>query len=239
MKILPAIDLKEGKCVRLVQGRMDKETVYSVDPVEVAKRWEGAGAGLLHIVDLDGAVEGSPKNRVAIKTILDSMAGNIQVGGGIRDIETAGYYLEELSVERIILGTAAYNDPALLKTLCKKFPDRIAIGIDARDGMVAIKGWVEVTGQRAIDLAKSLEDLGVSCLIYTDIARDGMLTGPNIPEIEAMVAAVNMPVIASGGISTPEDVASIKATGVQGAIIGKALYTGDVELSEAIKIGTV
>lgn len=236
MLIIPAIDIKGGRCVRLTQGRMDAETVYSEDPVDVARRWEERGADLIHLVDLDGAIEGTPKNIEVIKKIIDSISVDVQVGGGIRNIETVQNYLKEPRVKRVITGTAAYSDPALIERLCREFPGRIAVGIDARDGMVAIKGWVEVTEQRAVDLARCLEGTGLSCIIYTDIARDGMLVGPNVKAIKEMVDTVNIPVIASGGMSNLRDIESLRGTGVGAVIIGRALYTGDIDLSSAIEV---
>ncbi|MEE9591395.1 MAG: 1-(5-phosphoribosyl)-5-[(5-phosphoribosylamino)methylideneamino]imidazole-4-carboxamide isomerase [Thermodesulfobacteriota bacterium] len=235
MLIIPAIDLKGGRCVRLAQGRMDAETVYSEDPVDVARGWEERGANLIHLVDLDGAVEGAPKNIEVIKKIIYSISIDVQVGGGIRDVETVQNYLKEPRVKRVIIGTAAYNNPALIERLCKEFPGRIAVGIDARDGMVAIKGWVEVTEQKGVDLARRLEGIGVSCIVYTDIARDGMLVGPNVKAIKEMAYTVDIPVIASGGMSTLRDIESLRGIGAGGVIIGKALYTGDIDLSEAIE----
>ncbi len=235
MVIIPAIDLKGGRCVRLIQGKMDRETVFSDVPTEVAKRWESSGARLIHLVDLDGAIDGSPKNLETIEAITGSIAVDVQVGGGIRNIEVARHYLEGINAKRVVLGTAAYNDKGLLKTLCREFPGRVAVGIDAKEGNVAIRGWVEITEDTAVDLAKRLEDLGVSCIIYTDIARDGTLSGPNIDGIGLMADSVNVPVVASGGISGIEDIEALKGTGAAGVIIGKALYTGAIELSRAIE----
>ncbi|MBI4377996.1 MAG: 1-(5-phosphoribosyl)-5-[(5-phosphoribosylamino)methylideneamino]imidazole-4-carboxamide isomerase [Nitrospinae bacterium] len=239
MIVIPAIDIKKGRCVRLIQGRMDAETVYSEDPVAVAERWEEMGATLIHIVDLDGAIDGTPKNGAVIKDIINSTNINVQIGGGIRDSVTAEYYLKDSKVKRVIMGTAAYEVPDFVEALCKKFPDRIAAGIDARDGKVAIRGWVELTGQSATDLATRLEGLGVSCIIYTNIARDGMLIGPDIKGIKEMVDTVNIPVIASGGVSNIRDIErlmNLQKYGVKGVIIGKALYSGSVNLKEAIEL---
>jgi phosphoribosylformimino-5-aminoimidazole carboxamide ribotide isomerase len=235
MLIIPAIDIKGGRCVRLTQGRMDAETVYSEDPADVARGWEERGANLIHLVDLDGAIEGTPKNGEVIRKIIDSISVEVQVGGGIRDVEIVQYYLEEPRVKRVIIGTAAYSNPSLIERLCKEFPGKIAVGIDARDSMVAIKGWVEVTEQRAVDLAKRLEGIGVSCIVYTDIVRDGMLVGPNVKAIKEMVDIVDIPVVASGGMSTLKDIESLGGIGISGVIIGKALYTRDIDLSLAIE----
>lgn len=235
MLIFPAIDIKEGRCVRLTQGRMDAETVYSNDPAEVAKQWEASGAEVIHLVDLDGAVEGNAKNLGVIKRIIDSVNIPVQIGGGIRDVKTAELYLSITRVKRIIIGTAAYENPALVTTLTKKFPGRVAVGIDAKDGKVAIKGWVTVTDEKAVDLARKLEGAGVACIIYTDISRDGMLTGPNVAATREMAEAVSIPVVASGGISSLKDIESYSDVDIEGIIIGKALYSGNISLEDAIK----
>ncbi|MEE9614455.1 MAG: 1-(5-phosphoribosyl)-5-[(5-phosphoribosylamino)methylideneamino]imidazole-4-carboxamide isomerase [Thermodesulfobacteriota bacterium] len=237
MIVIPAIDIKGGRCVRLRQGKMDEETVYSEDPVEVAKRWEEAGASLIHLVDLDAAVEGSPVNFDTIENIVSSIHRGVQIGGGIRDEETAERYLSLDGVRRVIIGTAAYEKPELVSSLAKKYPGRIAVGIDAKDGMVAIKGWVDVTTKDAIELAKEFEGCGVSCIIYTDISKDGMLEGPNVGAMREMVAAVDIPVVASGGVSSMDDITALSRDcgNLTGVIVGKALYAGNVDLAEAIK----
>lgn len=235
MLIIPAIDIKNGKCVRLTQGKMDAETVYSEDPVQVAKRWEEQGARLIHLVDLDGAIEGAPKNQAIIKKIAGSIKISVEVGGGIRDLNVIKDYLGVKTVQRVIIGTIAQEDPEFTEKTCKLFPGKIAVGIDAKDGIVATRGWVKVTEQKAVDLAKRLEGIGVSCIIYTDIARDGMLTGPNVKATKEMAHAVNIPVIASGGMSSVKDIESFKGINLEGIIIGKALYTGDIDLKEAIE----
>ncbi|MBI1912881.1 MAG: 1-(5-phosphoribosyl)-5-[(5-phosphoribosylamino)methylideneamino]imidazole-4-carboxamide isomerase [Deltaproteobacteria bacterium] len=235
MIIIPAIDIKDKKCVRLTQGRMDAETVYSTDPSEVAKKWESLGAEIIHLVDLDGAVEGNAKNFDVIKKITETVKAPVQIGGGIRDIKTAELYLDTLGVKRIIIGTAAYDNPTLVTTLTKKYPGRIAVGIDAKDGHVAIKGWVTVTDEKAVDLARKLEGNGVACIIYTDISRDGMLTGPNVEATREMSESVNIPVVASGGMSSIKDIVAYKGVNLEGIIIGKALYSGNIELKEAIE----
>ncbi len=235
MLIIPAIDIKGGACVRLTQGRMDAETVYSTDPVEVARRWEALGARLIHLVDLDGAIDGGPSNYKVIERITSQVNCQVQIGGGIRDERTADKYLRIKNVKRIILGTIAVENPALLATLAKKYPGRLAAGIDAKDGFVAIKGWVDVTSSRASELATELEGKGISCIIYTDISRDGMLKGPNHKATCDLADSVNIPVVASGGVSTLDDVRAYLGSGVEGVIIGKALYTGAIKLEEAIK----
>lgn len=234
MIILPAIDIKDGRCVRLTQGRMDAETVYSNDPTEVAKRWESLGAGIIHLVDLNGAIEGNAMNFEVIKRIKESVSIPVQIGGGIRDEKTAAIYLEDVGVKRVIIGTAAYEDPEFLKTLTRRYPGRIAVGIDAKDGRVAIKGWVTVTDERAVTLARRLEGIGVASIIYTDISRDGMLCGPNVEATREMAEAVEIPVIASGGISSIKDIESYRGVQLEGIIIGKALYTGSIDLRDAV-----
>lgn len=234
MIIIPAIDIKDGRCVRLTQGRMDAETVYSSDPATVARKWEETGASLIHLVDLDGAVEGNARNYVVIKNIIDSVNCPVQIGGGIRDVKTAELYLSNPKVKRIIIGTAAYENPEFLKSLTKAYPGRVAVGLDAKDGRVAIKGWVTVTDEKAVDLARKLEGAGVACIVYTDISRDGMLTGPNVEATRDMALSVDIPVVASGGMSSLEDIESYKGVPIEGIIIGKALYSGNIDLKEAI-----
>ncbi|MBI5047516.1 MAG: 1-(5-phosphoribosyl)-5-[(5-phosphoribosylamino)methylideneamino]imidazole-4-carboxamide isomerase [Deltaproteobacteria bacterium] len=236
MLIIPAIDIKNGKCVRLTQGRMDAETVYSENPVEIAKRWEESGARLIHLVDLDGAVEGIPKNQEIIKKIVGSIKTPVEIGGGIRDLQVVRDYLGIKGIQRIIIGTVAQENPSFVEKACKMFPGSIAVGIDAIDGAVATRGWVKVTQEMAVDLAKRLEGLGVCCIIYTDISRDGMLTGPNVKATKEMAHAVNIPVVASGGMSSVKDIESFKGVNLEGIIIGKALYTGEINLREAITV---
>ena len=236
MLIIPAIDLKEGKCVRLQQGLMDKATVYSDDPATTAKHWESQGAELLHVVDLDGAFAGVPKNLDAIKAIRKAVTMSIEVGGGIRDMATIRT-LVSIGINRIILGTAAIEDPAFVQEACREFPGRVIVGIDAKDGLVAIKGWAEMTKVKAVDLAKQMQDHGVIAIIYTDIKRDGMMTGPNIEATKALAEALHIPVIASGGVHTMKDIENlltVRHAGVSGVITGKAIYSGSLDLKEAI-----
>jgi phosphoribosylformimino-5-aminoimidazole carboxamide ribotide isomerase len=236
MLIIPAIDLKEGVCVRLEQGRKDAVTVYSRDPVATAKRWEGMGAKVLHVVDLDGAFTGSQKNLARIMEIRKGVKMIIEVGGGIRDISTVDKLISA-GINRVIIGTAAIEDPAFVTEACSKFPGRIFIGIDAKEGKVAVKGWEEVSMIDAMELAKRVETAGIGGIIYTDIARDGMLTGPNIPALEDMVKTVSIPVIASGGIASIGDIQNLlKIKNLWGAITGKAIYSGSLDLKEAIKL---
>jgi phosphoribosylformimino-5-aminoimidazole carboxamide ribotide isomerase len=235
MLVIPAIDLKDGKCVRLLQGKRDAVTVYSNDPADTAKRWESGGAKLLHIVDLDGAFSGNQKNLDAIMQIRKSVKVVLQVGGGIRD---SGNLLKLFSagIDRVIIGTAAVEDPEFLTYSCNKYPGRVLTGIDAKEGMVAIKGWEEITSITARELAKRLEMIGVAGIVYTDIKRDGMLSGPNIEATREMVENSGIPVIASGGISCMEDIKSLmKIKDLWGAITGKAIYSGALDLREAIR----
>jgi phosphoribosylformimino-5-aminoimidazole carboxamide ribotide isomerase len=238
MIIIPAIDIKNGKCVRLFQGRMDKETIFSDDPAAMARRWVDEGAQLIHVVDLDGAVEKRPQNLKSIKKIIDSVDVDIQLGGGVRN-ENIVKTLIEIGVKRIIVGTEAIKNPKFVKDLCKTLPDRIVVGIDARDGLVAIEGWMKTTRIKAIDLAQQFEDCGVAAINFTDIHRDGMETGPNIEETRRLAEAISIPVVASGGVSSIEDIKNLmplKAFGVMGVITGRALYTGSLKLKEAIEI---
>ena len=238
MIVIPAIDLKEGRCVRLEQGLMERDTVFNVNPAAQALEWQRQGAELLHIVDLDGAFAGEPKNRAAIEAIVTAIDIPTQLGGGIRDLATVEAYLS-LGVSRVILGTAAQRNPELVKEACARFPGRIVVGIDAKGGMVAVQGWAEVTGITAVDLARKFEGYGVAAIIYTDIARDGMLQGPNLEATRALAEAISIPVIASGGVSTLKDIENLMAIeqyGVTGVITGKAVYTGAIRLTEAIAL---
>ena len=237
MKIIPAVDIKNGRCVRLTQGKEDQETVYSDDPKAMAEHWDEEGAQLIHVVDLDGAFQGLPKNSNIIKDIIYSSTVDIQVGGGIRSIEAIAAYVNA-GVYRVILGTIAHEDPAFVKEACKQFPGKIMIGIDAQDGKVAVKGWTEVSDQSAADLAQAMEPLGVAGFIFTDISRDGMLQGPNLDSIREFCQATSAPVIASGGISGIQDVVdllSLQSEGVEGMITGKALYDKRLDFKEALK----
>jgi phosphoribosylformimino-5-aminoimidazole carboxamide ribotide isomerase len=238
MIILPAIDLKQGRCVRLEQGLMDKDTVYNDDPAAQARIWQEMGGELLHIVDLDGAFAGVPKNKAAIKSILEAIDIPSELGGGIRDMQTIEAYLA-LGIDRVILGTVAKENPALVKEACRTFPGRIVVGIDAKNGLVAVRGWADVTRKLASELAKEMEGFGVEAIIYTDIARDGMLQGPNIEATRALAESINIPVIASGGLSTLDDIRrlmAIEASGVTGVITGKAIYSGAIDLRAAVAL---
>jgi phosphoribosylformimino-5-aminoimidazole carboxamide ribotide isomerase len=240
MIVIPAIDLKDGWCVRLRQGDMSAETVYSQDVAAVATGWQERGACLIHIVDLNGAVDGRPTNVDHIQTVLKTVSVKIQLGGGIRHIDTIRRYLK-LGIWRVVLGTAALNDRALLAQACDEFPGRILLGLDAKDGKVAVQGWTRVSDTDATSLLRDLVMLPLAGVIYTDIARDGMLTGPNLPALREVVEQSAIPVIASGGISRVEDLKAIQALGprIEGAIVGKALYDGKLDLADAIKAVSV
>lgn len=236
MVVIPAIDLKDGRCVRLRQGDMAAETVYSEDVSAIARTWQEGGASLIHVVDLNGAVDGAPRNLPQIETVLKTVKVKVQIGGGIRTIETVRRYLHA-GVSRVVLGTAALTDRAFLEQACREFPRQILLGLDARDGNVAVKGWTSVSDTRAIDLLKEVGGLAIGAVIYTDIARDGMLNGPNLPALKEVAAASSFPVIASGGISRVEDLLAVRALGprIEGAIVGKALYDGKLDYRSAME----
>lgn len=238
MIIIPAIDIKNGKCVRLLQGRMDAETVFSDDPAAMARRWEKEGAQLIHVVDLDGAVEKKPRNLETIRRILKAVRVPVQVGGGIRSLETLAMYAD-LGVHRMVIGTEAIRNPEMVRTACRAFPQHIVVGIDAKDGKVAIEGWTETTEETAAALARKFEDDGVAAINFTDIHRDGMQTGPNIEETRRLAEAIRIPVIASGGVSSIDDIRRLlplAPAGVAGVITGRALYSGTLDLAEAIRV---
>jgi phosphoribosylformimino-5-aminoimidazole carboxamide ribotide isomerase len=233
MIVLPAIDIKDGHCVRLYQGDYGKVTTYDTDPVQVALRWQEAGANWLHIVDLDGAAQGMPVNAELIARIRAATKMHIEVGGGMRSLEHIQHILE-LGIDRVILGTVAITDRALLSQALAAWGERIVVGIDARDGLVSISGWHETSQVKATTLAAELEQAGVQRFVYTDIARDGVLKGPNLDALREMQQATSRPLIAAGGVSALHDVQALAALGVEGAIVGKAIYTGDVDLAAAI-----
>lgn len=234
MEIIPAIDIKSGKCVRLFQGDFQKETVFSDDPGGTALRWQREGALRLHIVDLDGAVKGEPVNIGAIKEILESVEIPLQVGGGVRSLETAENLLE-LGVDRVVLGTVAVHQPAIVSQVCIDHgSERVVVAVDARDGWVSVKGWTQSTSVSAKDLVKQMEDVGATRFLFTDISRDGTLEGPNFEAIISLVESTESPILASGGASSEGDVRRLAASGVEGVILGRALYTGDLSLSSAI-----
>jgi phosphoribosylformimino-5-aminoimidazole carboxamide ribotide isomerase len=235
--IIPAIDIKDGKCVRLAQGDFDRVTTYADNPVDMARTWVQKGAELIHIVDLDGSVAGLPRNANIILEIAKKINIPIQVGGGIRDMETIEFYLSN-GVGSVILGTAALQDEEIIRDACETFPEKIILGIDALEGKVAIRGWTQRTAQDPVDLARSYENYNIKAIVYTDIKRDGMGTGVNIEATKVLAKAVSIPVIASGGVATTADIEellAIKDCEIYGVIIGRALYTGAISLEEAIK----
>ncbi len=236
MIIYPAIDIKDGKCVRLYKGDYDKVTVYNENPLEVAQGFAEAGAEFIHLVDLDGARDGESKNKEILFEIAEKMPVPVQTGGGIRSLETVRDYLFH-GVQRVILGTSAIQDKGFLELAVEEFGEKIVVGIDAKDGFVAYSGWEKLSTSRAVEFAKEVEAIGVRTIVYTDIATDGTLQGPNFKEMAQMAHSVGMNVIASGGVSCLEDIEKLKETGVKGVIVGKAIYTGNVELKEAIRIG--
>jgi len=236
MLIIPAIDIKDGRCVRLFRGEMDKETIYFEDPVAAAQRWLSEGARFIHIVDLNGAVEGHPVHTREVAAICRQPGLSVELGGGLRSIEAVESALD-LGVSRVVIGTAAYDNAEFLRALCKRFPGKVVVGIDARDGKVAVKGWKETTAMEAVELAKRCEADGATRIIYTDIDRDGTREGVNLEETLKIAIAVKIPVIASGGIATLEDIKKLlplEKDGVEGVIVGKALYSGTVTLKEAL-----
>ncbi len=235
MRLYPAIDIIDGQCVRLSQGDYEKKTTYAKDPVSVAEKWQQQGAEFLHLVDLDGAKTGTMPNFELVKKIAKTLSIPVEIGGGIRDLDAVKKYLDA-GVYRVILGTAALRQPELAERAVAQYGDRIVVGIDAKDNMVAVSGWEEVSGVSALDLAKRMERIGVSTVIYTDIATDGMLSGPNLSAMQTMTEHVTMHVVASGGVTTLSDLQNLKKTGVEGAIVGKALYTGNLSLPEAVAV---
>ena len=238
MMIIPAVDIKDGRCVRLLQGRMDRETVFSNDPTAMALRWQAEGAELIHLVDLNGAVDKKPRNRPAVERILAGVAVPVQLGGGIRDMATIESYVQ-MGVARIVLGTEALRSPDLVARAARAFPGHVVVGIDARDGFVAIDGWTETTRITAVDLARRFEDVGIAAINFTDIQRDGMQSGPNLEATRQLAEAISIPVIASGGVSSLEDIRNLlplEPAGVAGVITGKALYSGSLKLAEAIDL---
>jgi len=240
MLIFPAIDLKQDangvcRCVRLEQGRADAETEFSDDPPAVARRWRECGAEWLHVVDLDGAFAGRPVNTDTIAAIRDAVASNVQVGGGVRDDAAVRILLDDLGVTRVVIGTRALRDLGWLASICERYPGRIVGGIDARGGRVAVEGWTRDSGVDAVEAAQKLADRGVAAIVFTDIAVDGMLTGPNVRATADLARQIDVPVIASGGVSTLDDVRRLAELPFEGAIIGRALYSGAIDLADAIR----
>jgi phosphoribosylformimino-5-aminoimidazole carboxamide ribotide isomerase len=240
MIIIPAIDIKDGHCVRLEQGRMEKATVYSNEPGKAAAQWTGLGATRLHVVDLNGARVGKPSNEAAIKSIIASVDSDVpvQLGGGIRDLDTIERYLDD-GVSYVVIGTAAVKNPGFLHEACDAFPGHIIVGLDAKDGKVATDGWSKLTGHDVIDLAKRFQDYGVEAVIYTDIGRDGMMTGVNIEATVRLAQKLAVPVIASGGLNSLDDVKAlmaVEAEGITGCITGRAIYEGKLDFAAAVKL---
>ncbi|MBL8674937.1 MAG: 1-(5-phosphoribosyl)-5-[(5-phosphoribosylamino)methylideneamino]imidazole-4-carboxamide isomerase [Rhodospirillales bacterium] len=239
MILFPAIDLKDGQCVRLLRGDMEKATIFNVSPADQARRFVDAGCEWLHLVDLNGAIEGRPVNKAAVVSILEAVGElPIQLGGGIRDIETIALWLDA-GVRRVILGTVAVSNANLVRDACRQWPGRIAVGIDARDGVVAVDGWTKQSTVKALDLALRFEDAGVAAIIYTDINRDGAMGGVNVDQTVTMALHLTTPVIASGGVATIDDLRELKrqeATGIVGVVAGRSLYDGRIGLAEALRV---
>jgi phosphoribosylformimino-5-aminoimidazole carboxamide ribotide isomerase len=233
MQIWPAVDLRGGKCVRLRQGDYSRETVYGENPVEMARHWVDQGADRLHLVDLDGARDGHPANREAVRQILAAVDVPCQVGGGIRDEATIAQLLQ-FGVQRLVIGTQILKQPVWFEEMCHKFPYKLVAGIDARGGRVATDGWRETSSLEAIQLARELSTRPIAAIVYTDIGRDGMMEGPNLPAMAEMASTISSPVVASGGVTTVSDVTQLAATGVAGCIIGRALYEGSLTLGDAL-----
>jgi phosphoribosylformimino-5-aminoimidazole carboxamide ribotide isomerase len=233
MRIWPAIDLRGGKCVRLAQGDYRRETVYGDDPAAMARQWIAQGATCLHLVDLDGARDGSMANVQAVQQIVAAVDVPCQLGGGIRDEDTIARYLD-LGLSRLVIGTRALKEPPWFRQVCQRFPGQLALGIDAKGGLVATDGWLHTSSTSAIELARQFAGLPLAAIVYTDIARDGMLQGPNLAAMAEMKAAAGVPVIASGGVTTVEDVAALARLGIEGCIIGRALYEGTLTLADAL-----
>jgi len=237
MLLIPAVDLRRGKCVRLVQGKVERETVFSQEPLSIAQLWQHRGAKMLHIIDLDGALTGEPQNLDIVYRIVKKVKVPVQLGGGLRTLEIIDEVLDK-GVYRVIIGTMSLEKD-FIEAACNKYKDKIVVGIDTRGGWVAIKGWKETSSRRPIILAKSLEKIGVKRFLYTDVKRDGTLKGPNMDNIRTIVKSLRVPVLASGGISSLEDIQKLKKLeeyGLEGVVVGKALYTGAIDLKEAIKI---
>jgi phosphoribosylformimino-5-aminoimidazole carboxamide ribotide isomerase len=237
MLLIPAIDLKDGHCVRLKQGDMEQSTVFSEDPAEMARHWVEQGARRLHLVDLNGAVSGRPRNETAVKAILAAIGGQIpvQLGGGVRDLDTIERYLDD-GVSYIIIGTAAVKNPGFLHDACGAFPGQVIVGLDAKDGKVATDGWSKMTRHEVVDMARKFQDYGVEAVIYTDIGRDGMMSGINIDATVKLAQAVTIPVIASGGLASMSDIdalCAVEAEGIEGVICGRAIYTGELPFKTA------
>ncbi len=235
-QVIPAVDIRGGRCVRLFQGKYEQETVFSEDPVAVALQWQEEGAHRLHVVDLDGALAGTPQNLSVLRKMVEAVSIPIGFGGGMRDLRSVQQVMDA-GADRAILGTAAVETPELVKRACGVYGDRIAVSLDARNGIVMTHGWTEASGESALDVAAKMINLGVQRLVYTDISRDGTLTEPNFDALTQLVGSVGVPVIASGGISRAEQLVRLRNVGVEGAIVGRALYTGDVKMADLRRLG--
>ncbi len=235
MQLWPAIDILNGQCVRLKQGDYNRETVYGSSPAEMARHWVDQGARFLHVVDLDGAKDKSPVNKRFVREIVERISIPVEIGGGIRTEETIKEYLD-MGIHRVVIGTLALKEPDWFREMSEKFPGKLVLGIDAKNGMVATEGWLETSKTPAVLLAKTFENLPLAALVYTDIAKDGMLEGPNFAEMDAMQKAVSFPVVASGGVSTLDDIRKLKELGIPACIIGKALYEGTMRLQDALEV---
>jgi phosphoribosylformimino-5-aminoimidazole carboxamide ribotide isomerase len=238
MILFPAIDLKDGKCVRLQQGEMERVTVFNQDPVAQALVFQSEGVEWIHVVDLNGAFEGRPVNLKEVVAIRRGVDVSIQLGGGIREMATAESWIN-IGIERIVLGTAALRNPEFVKEACKEFPSKVAVGIDAKDGKVAVEGWSETSDMEVVDLARSFEDAGVAAIIYTNIDRDGMMVGPDVAGTQNLAESVHIPIIASGGVSSLNDLKILKKvekSGIEGVICGRAMYEGEINISQALEV---
>ena len=231
--VIPAVDIRGGRCVRLLQGRLEAETIYFDRPADAARQWADLGAELIHVVDLDGAFEGRPVNLDAVAEIVSEVETPVEIGGGVRTDETVARYLN-IGVERVVVGSRALREPEWLASLCERFPGRIVAGIDARDGRVAVEGWAETSDVDAIAFARQVDPLALRAIVFTDVATDGMMQGPNVAALRRVAEAVSTPVVASGGIASLDDVCAVAAVGVEGMIVGKALFAGAFSLPDAI-----
>ncbi|MHB0868310.1 MAG: 1-(5-phosphoribosyl)-5-[(5-phosphoribosylamino)methylideneamino]imidazole-4-carboxamide isomerase [Chloroflexota bacterium] len=235
-QVIPAVDVRGGHCVRLFQGQYDQETVFSEDPVAVALQWQAEGAHRVHVVDLDGALAGTPQNLAIVRRMAQLLAVPIEFGGGLRELRSIQQVLET-GVDRVILGTAAVETPSLVKQACALYGDRVAVALDARNGIVMTHGWTEASGESALEVATRMINLGAARLVYTDITRDGTLTEPNFDAINQLATSVGVPVIASGGVSRAEQLVRLRNLGVEGAVVGRALYTGDIKMADLRQLG--
>ncbi len=235
-QVIPAVDIRGGHCVRLFQGQYDQETVFSEDPVAVALQWQEEGAHRVHVVDLDGALAGTPQNLAIVRRMAQLLSVPLEFGGGLRELRSIQQVLET-GVERVILGTAAVETPSLVKQACALYGDRVAVSLDARNGIVMTHGWTEASGEAALDVATRMINLGAARLVYTDITRDGTLTEPNFDAINQLATSVGVPVIASGGVSRAEQLVRLRNLGVEGAVVGRALYTGDIKMADLRQLG--